>query len=107
MDVEAAVEGRKGPLQDLAHQVLPGEGRAGRLGEGFQEVELHGREVDPLARHADVPGGQVDGQVPYAVDVSLVFFPGFHPAPAKDGPDAGDQFPGVERLGQVVVRTQL
>ena len=88
---------------DALQKLGSGHHPAPVLGQGHQEVELPGGEVDLLALDPNAAGRDVDVQSPKPKP--LWGFGGFA-QPAQRGLDPGHQFPGTEGLGHVIVRSQ-
>ncbi len=105
MGVDGALVALEVVAENLLHELHAGVHAAGVAGEGGEELELGGREVDLLALHHHLVAGDVDDQVPEVQDLDLGL--GFHAGAAQQGADAGHELAGRERLDEVVVGAEL
>ncbi len=102
MDVQAPLEGGEGAVQGGPGEGVPGDHLARGAEKGLQQLEFHRGEVDVRSSRADCPPGGVQFDVPG--DKPLLGVGGCGGVfPAEDGPYAGQELPGIEGLGQVVV----
>ncbi len=102
MGVHRAGAGRFAVAPHLQQKLLAAEHGGAPAGEAPQQVELGGGEVDRRPRKQRPPGGGLELHVADALRLDAgVGCRAF--LTAQDGPDAGHQLPGAERLGEIVV----
>ena len=106
MNIDAAIEEVQRAAQRDLGDLFAGDHAAGMAQQQFQNIELDGGEIDRLASAGD--GASAKRHADIADDQHLIVLGCARggrrlAGAAKDGADSGDQFAGIERLGQVVV----
>ena len=77
---------------------------AGIAGKGHEQVELPRAKVEPAFRHRRLTSARVD---PEGADLDRAPASVRRLGAAQDGLDPGHERTGIERLGHVVVRSEL
>ena len=103
MDVHGARAAREGDAPNAVEQLRPGHDDPGPQREMPQQVELSARELDLSARDGDRAGLAIELDVPR--EQPIVGLVGLHPP--EHGAHARGELTGRERLGDVVVCTEL
>jgi len=104
--VEGAIEGIPLAAEDGFGEGFALDYFAGRAHEDFEESELYVSEIDEGVVLADGAGGGVEDEV-FDDECGGFGRGGWRGGAAADGADAGEEFAGVEGLGEVVVCTHL
>ena len=104
MDVDRPRLTREVGPPDVLEQAVAGEDDAGIAGEGGEEVELPGPELEAAVAHGRLAAAGIDAEV---ADLHGAAASRGDLGPAEDRPDPGDEGARVERLRHVVVRPEL
>ena len=107
MHIDAAVEGVQRTAQRHLRELLARDHAAGVAQQKLQHIELDGGEIDRHIAAGD--GARRHRHVDVADGERLIMTLGRDrlARAAKDGANACDQFARIERLGQVIVGTDL
>src|SRR5512135_697571 len=73
----------------------------------MQQVEFLRRQLNRAGAHGYVPGAGVDFKVSHLDGLRLLLGRGYLAGTAQYGADVGDQNVRLERLGQIIVGSQL
>ena len=102
MDVHGARFDESVAAPHDVEQLLPSEHPPGGAGQGREELELLGRELDRPALHPHLEAMAIDLQITDLEAGLLLLGVGLPPAP-EDRADPGDQLARREGLGHIVV----
>ena len=89
-DVDGAVAPRQPPAPDLLEQLVARQHSALVAGEGIEEPELGGRQLDVLAVDVGLEAPRVDAELFDLDRLAALDLLGAHAASGRD-PDAGDE----------------
>lgn len=106
VDVDGAGIAVEVVAPDEVEELVAGHDAVGVVDEGEEEVELFGAEFDGGAVDSDFVAVGVDGEVGELALGGGCGWCGGRGA-AEDGFDAGDEFTGVKRFGEVVIGAEF
>ena len=102
MIVDAAVKDRELAAENILEELFARDHLAGGLQEHSEKIELGGGQIDQLAAPANNAGARIKFDIAGSDDFGGDDFLG-RLAATEDRVYARDQFPGIERLWEVVV----
>src|SRR5579883_1774085 len=107
VDIDRAAEALEVVAPDLVQKLFAAEHLTRRASQGQQQVEFLGTQFHGLAAGQHLAAGRVDGERREAQDAFLLLGRRRPPGPALQRLDPGDQFLGLEGLGQIIVGADL
>src|SRR5579884_236641 len=102
--VDGPVKGCGGSFVEGIHQLIARKDASGGFHQLLKDVEFKSSQLDrdALPSHFTRAGVELD-----ILHAQYALRPRGRLAAAENGPDPGQQFPGIERLGQIVVSADL